>query len=71
MSRFGPPDGKRVAYRSQRAGSYNIFWKPADGGGSEERLPTVGTSNQAPLSFSPDGRTLVYNQQDPKTDFDL
>ena len=65
------PDGKRVAYRSQRAGSYNIFWKPADGGGSEERLPTVGTSNQAPLSFSPDGRTLVYNQYDPKTDFDL
>ena len=65
------PDGKRVAYRSQRAGGYNIFWKPSDGGGAEERLPTVGASNQAPYSFSPDGRTLVYNQQDAKTGWDL
>jgi serine/threonine-protein kinase len=65
------PDGKRVAYRSQRGGSYSIFWKPADGSGADERLPTVGGNNQAPSSFSPDGRTLVYNQVDDKTGFDL
>jgi Tol biopolymer transport system component len=65
------PDGKKVAYRSQRAGYYNIFWRPADGSGAEERLPTVGGNNQAPSSFSPDGRTLIYNQVDNKTGFDL
>ena len=42
------PDGKRVAYRSQRAGGYNIFWTPADGSGAEERLTTVGATNQTP-----------------------
>jgi Tol biopolymer transport system component len=61
------PDEKGVAYRSQRAASYNIFWKPADGSGAEERLTTVDATNQTPSSFSPDGRTLVYNQLDPKT----
>ena len=65
------PDGKRVAYRSQRAGLHNIFWKPADGSGGEERLTTVGVINQTPQSFSPDGRTLVYFTQDPQTGFDL
>jgi serine/threonine-protein kinase len=65
------PDGKRVAYRSQRADGYNIFWKPADGSGTEERLPTVGTGSQAPYSFSPDGRTLFYQELDTKTSYDL
>ncbi len=65
------PDGKRVAYKSQRAGTFYIFWTPADGSGAEERLTTVGGTNQQPFSFSPDGRTLTYHQQDPKTGFDL
>jgi serine/threonine-protein kinase len=65
------PDGKRVAYKSQRGSSFNILWKPADGSGAEERLPTVSGTFQAPLSFSPDGRTLVYYQEDPKTGYDL
>jgi serine/threonine-protein kinase len=65
------PDGKRVAYRSQKAGGYNIFWKPADGSGAEERLPTVGATNQAPQLFSPDDRILGYNELDPKTGWDL
>jgi Tol biopolymer transport system component len=39
------PDGKRVAYRSQRPGSYNIFWRPADGSGAytlRRFRPTAG-----------------------------
>jgi Tol biopolymer transport system component len=60
-----------VAYRSQRAGGYNMFWKPADGSGAEEGLLTVGAPNQQPYSFSPDGRTLVYTQLDSKTGYDL
>ena len=65
------PDGKRVAYRSQRAGGYNIYWTPADGSGVEERLTTTASGFVTPSSFSPDGRALVYNQSDPKTGFDL
>jgi Tol biopolymer transport system component/predicted Ser/Thr protein kinase len=64
------PDGKRVAYRSL-AGLPNIYWKPADGSGTEERLTTVGGLNQTPYSFSPDGRTLVYNEFSGKTGYDL
>jgi eukaryotic-like serine/threonine-protein kinase len=65
------PDGEKVAYMSQRTGPPNIYWTPTDGSGAEERLTTVGGTNQTPMSFSPDGRTLVYNQQDPKTGYDL
>jgi serine/threonine-protein kinase len=67
------PDGKRVAYRSQGAGGYNISWRPADGSGAEERLTTVDAASQTPAAFSPDGRTLVYHEQgpSPKTGYDL
>jgi serine/threonine-protein kinase len=64
------PDGKRVAYRTQRAGSWNIFWKAADNSGAEERLTTSQLST-SPQSFLPDGRSVVYAQQDPKTGWDL
>jgi Tol biopolymer transport system component len=64
------PDGKRVVYRSQRSGAYNIFWQPADGSGAEELL-TTSQFLQTPFSFSPDGRTLAYNIQAPKTAYDI
>jgi Tol biopolymer transport system component len=64
------PDGKLVAYSSQRTSSYSIFWRPADGSGAEERS-TTNEMNNATSSFSPDGRTLIYSQQDPKTGYDL
>ncbi len=65
------PDGKRVAYRSQRAGSYNILWRPADGSGAEEQLTTAGQISTFPASFSPDGRTLAYYMSSQKTGYDL
>jgi dipeptidyl aminopeptidase/acylaminoacyl peptidase len=64
------PDGKRVAYRSQRSRLPNLFWKPADGSGSEERL-TTSDNQQTPTSFSPDGKALLYSEQNPKTSYDL
>ena len=33
-------DGARVIYRGTRAGFRNVYWRPADGSGSEERLTT-------------------------------
>jgi Tol biopolymer transport system component len=64
------PDGKRLAYRSQRAGAFNIFWKAADGSGAEERL-TTSQHLQSPTSFSPDGHTLHYYEQGQEAGYDL
>src|ERR1700676_231388 len=36
------PDGKRLAFSSNLTGSLNLFWQPADGSGTAERL----TANQ-------------------------
>jgi serine/threonine-protein kinase len=65
------PDGKRIVFPSDRAGpSSNLFWKPVDGSGPEERLTT--SQNVQRASFpSPDGRFHVFSQDDPKTGRDL
>jgi Tol biopolymer transport system component len=57
------PDGTRVAYSAERDGRLGIIWKPADGSGPEERL-TSSLAIQAPESFSPDGKLLVFTQND-------
>jgi len=65
------PDSKRIAYRSARPGkAQNIFWKPADGSGPEERLTTSEYGNLAG-SFSPDGKTLVFSETRPETGSDI
>jgi len=67
---YWTPDGKRIVYRSARGGQTNLFWKPADGSAAEERL-TSSENLQSPLSFTPDGRTLVYTELNAKTGYDL
>ena len=64
------PDGKRVAFASDRAGSRNLFWQLADGGGGTERLAT-SDRQQVASSWSPDGQTLAFEQTDSGTGFDL
>jgi Tol biopolymer transport system component len=66
------PDGKRVVYRSLKKGmpDGNLFWRPADGSGSEERLTTSDNQHTA-LSFTPDGKILVYAEYNPITKWDL
>ena len=53
------PDGRRVVYRSNKAGIWNLYWRPADGSGAEERLTTSDDSD-TPFSWSPDGRVLAF-----------
>ena len=64
------PDGKRVAFQSNRAGPLNLFWKPADGSGPEQRL-TTGEHADNPSSWSPDGQLLAYHKVHPETGRDL
>jgi Tol biopolymer transport system component len=64
------PDGSRIVYRATRAGTRNLFWKPVDGGGPEERL-TTGEYVHTPHSWSPDGKLLAYEEEHPETGDDI
>ena len=64
------PDGRRVAFASARDGSWNLFWKAADGTGTVERL-TESRNNQYPYVFSLDGKQLVYREDHPQRGRDL
>jgi serine/threonine-protein kinase len=55
------PDGKRVAYASTLEGRYGIYSKAADGSGPEDHL-TTSEYNQAPESWSPDGKLISFVQ---------
>src|SRR5262245_16340269 len=53
------PNGRRIAFRSNRGGRFDLFWRAADGTGTEEQL-TKGVNLPKATAFSPDGARLVY-----------
>lgn len=53
------PDGTRVAFASRRNNKWGLYVKPADGTGTEELL-TESEATKMPMSWSPDGKLLVY-----------
>ena len=62
------PDGRRVIFGSTRNAGLSLFEKSASGAGEEQLvLDDAGT----PLSWSSDGRFLLYTRSDPKTGADL
>ncbi|MBI3933362.1 MAG: PD40 domain-containing protein, partial [Acidobacteria bacterium] len=64
------PDGKRIAFYSNRAGSLNLFWQPSDGSGAAERLTTSDYQHTL-NSFSPDGQLLAFQEANPQTGRDF
>jgi serine/threonine-protein kinase len=56
------PDGRRIIWSSERAGTANLYWQAADGSGSVERL-TQNPNSQFPSAISPDGTRLVVREQ--------
>jgi Tol biopolymer transport system component len=58
------PQGERVAYASETADAVDLRWTPSNGSGTWETLLSNGGWNY-PESFSPDGRFLIYREQDP------
>lgn len=62
---FGNPiwsrDGKEIAYYSERGTAVDIFKKPWDGSGAEERL-TQGLGVSYVSSYAPDGKAIAYVQ---------
>ena len=52
------PDGQRVIFSSDRAGTPALFWRAADGTGTAEPLGE-SESSRAPQAVAPDGRVVV------------
>jgi tricorn protease len=53
------PDGKTIAFASDRFGNFDIYLIPA-AGGNAQRL-TYHSSHDYPSSFSPDGKNVLFN----------
>jgi eukaryotic-like serine/threonine-protein kinase len=64
------PDGKRIAFESNKEGTPNLFWQLADGSGGLERLNT-SEYIQVPMSWSPDGKLLAFMEVNPTTGVDI
>ena len=55
------PDGRQMAFGSNRGGQFKLYWKAVDGTGAVERL-TESENPQSPTAFTPDGKQLVFNE---------
>jgi serine/threonine-protein kinase len=55
------PDGRRVAFGSDRFGPTNLYLQAADGSGEPERV-LASDHIQMPIAFAPDGRLLVSEE---------
>ena len=64
------PDGTRIVYGSFRNGKGGLYQELANNAGTEERL-VESNGPTAPMSWSPDGSSVVYEVIDPKTSNDL
>ena len=62
------PDGKRLAYASQRGGTPAMYWKQADGTPEQILAPQ---HPHRPSSFSPDGKILAYTEVHPQSGLDI
>ena len=58
------PDGQRIIFTSARAGYPELFWRPADGTGSDERLLARGKDllDLRANGWSADGRQLLLTE---------
>jgi serine/threonine protein kinase len=57
------PDGRRIAFMSNRAGAYDLYARNADGTGDDELL-VKSPHTKFPVCWSPDGKFLVYSETD-------
>jgi Tol biopolymer transport system component len=60
------PDGRRIAFSSDREGTANLYVRAADGAGSDELLLKTG-ERKSPLDWSRDGKFLLFNVRAAKS----
>lgn len=54
------PDGKTLAYFSDRSGEYELTVRPADGSGDETTLTSMGPGFRYEPMWSPDSKKVVF-----------
>ena len=64
------PDGSRIIFSSNRDGNYDLYQKPTSGVKDAEATAKVQRPTNT-MSWSRDGRFLLYRMFDPKTDWDF
>ena len=55
------PDGKTIAFASDRNGNYDVFTMSVNGG--EAKRITTNSASETPLAFSPDGKEIYFSAQ--------
>ena len=55
------PDGRRIAFMSNRGGAYDLYVRNADGTGDDELL-VKSPHTKLPVCWSADGKFLVYTE---------
>ncbi|MCL4814560.1 MAG: PD40 domain-containing protein, partial [Vicinamibacteraceae bacterium] len=54
------PDGKTLAYWSDRSGEYELTVRPADGLGAEKTLTKIGSGFRYNIHWSPDSKHVAF-----------
>ncbi len=57
------PDGRMVAYLSDRSGEYEVYVRASDGTGEERRVTNDGDIWRFPLAWSPDSTMIAYGDK--------
>ncbi len=57
------PDGKSIAYWSDRSGEYELTVRPAKGHGAEKRLTSLGAGFRYTPYWSPDSKKIAFIDQ--------
>ncbi len=70
ISPIWSPDGSRIVFSANRDGPMNLYQRAASGAGNDEAL-LKSDDSKAPNDWSADGRFILYQNLDPKTNWDL
>jgi tricorn protease len=55
------PDGKNIAYFSDKSGEYELYIQPSDGKGEAKKLTQIGEGYKQGIVWSPDSKKIVFN----------
>ncbi len=64
------PDGSRIVFSANRDGPMNLYQRAASGAGNDEAL-LKSDNRKFPNDWSADGRFILYQNLNPKTNWDL